>query len=275
MSIPKEVVPATQPKARGAAPRQRLLLLGLFAALAVSGVACAQRQSSDRRTGGGALADGSGKAYSAEELFGRMEERLMKARALTFEVEGAAERQPAERFRGSAALADGNRMRLELVFQRDGQEKKALLIANGTRMAHAEGNTPLAFRDVEKDLNKDFLSLFARFGVHAYFAPVDLHLHDLWPRQFKLGKKEEVAGRAAQAIEYELNIYGRGSAAPEGAAVPASLFRAVVWLDAETGLPLKREVSELGKEQKEKVTETYTRWALDGVIDGKTFELPK
>ena len=78
----------------------------------------------------------------------------------------------------------------------------------------------------------------------------------------------------SQVIEHELNIFGRGSEAPEGTAVPGSLFRVVTWLDAETGLPLKREVHALGEGEKGKITEVYSRFAIDGPIDARTFELP-
>jgi hypothetical protein len=65
-------------------------------------------------------------------------------------------------------------------------------------------------------------------------------------------------------VEYQLN-YRKGD---DGLAV-------TVWLDAKTGLPLKRQVSAKADGGTRVVEELYTDLKVGGKLDARTFELPK
>ncbi len=81
--------------------------------------------------------------------------------------------------------------------------------------------------------------------------------------EFKMGKKEPIGGHEAQAIHYRLTVDFRKSESMD----------VMLWLDAKTNLPLKREIRPLTEQEAGVLNETYSKVTLDGKLDPKLFEL--
>jgi outer membrane lipoprotein-sorting protein len=129
--------------------------------------------------------------------------------------------------------------------------------------------------DMPKNAGAKTLTAVARAGVFASVMlvsvartgekPVEVDVNEqLKLSDFKLGKKEKVGDSEAQVIDYTLTV--KGEKEP---------MQCSVWVDTKTNLPLKRVLR--GKEGTEKatVTETYSKFTVDGKVDPKSFELPK
>ena len=80
---------------------------------------------------------------------------------------------------------------------------------------------------------------------------------------FEAGAAEKVGERQAKVIHYR---FGKG-----GNDDP----KVTVWIDAKTGLPLKRSLLIHPESEKIRITEAYREFELDPKIDAKTFDLPK
>jgi hypothetical protein len=80
---------------------------------------------------------------------------------------------------------------------------------------------------------------------------------------FKAGAAEKVGKRQAKVLRYRFGKGGKGDA------------EITLWIDAESGLPLKRVFFLPMGVFEGRITETYTAFNLNPKIEGKTFELPK
>jgi outer membrane lipoprotein-sorting protein len=85
---------------------------------------------------------------------------------------------------------------------------------------------------------------------------------------FKLGKKDKVAGKEAYVVEYQLTRKG-------GLGEKQETNPVTVWIDVKTNLPVKRMITLKEGQGSFSLTETYTNIVLDQPIDDKTFALPK
>jgi hypothetical protein len=80
---------------------------------------------------------------------------------------------------------------------------------------------------------------------------------------FKAGAAEKVGGRQAKVLRYRFGKGGKGDA------------EITLWIDAESGLPLKRVFFNPVGVFQGRIIETYSEFNLNPRIDGKAFELPK
>jgi hypothetical protein len=80
---------------------------------------------------------------------------------------------------------------------------------------------------------------------------------------FRLGKKEKVDGKEAQALQYAL----RDKDGPLGEIAVCN-----VWIDAKTQLPVKLLLEGANNFR---VQETFVEWQLDAKLDAKLFSAPK
>ncbi len=80
---------------------------------------------------------------------------------------------------------------------------------------------------------------------------------------FKAGAGEKVGERQAKVVHYRGGKGGNDDP------------KVTVWIDAETGLPLKRVFLAHPESQKIRITESYSEFRLNPKIDAKAFELPK
>lgn len=205
----------------------------------------------------------------AEKLYQQMEEKVAKAKSIemSFEVEIASPGQKEKgTIKGSLALAEGNKMRLEYKTKLMGMEGDATLISDGKKEVALSAGRPLGEAGpTPKDLERK-----ARRAVspNGFFFGLLLGtpggVPDLKASDFKLGKRQKVGDRQAQAVEYTSTIKGDKNA-----------MATVVWIDLETKVPLKRSFRMKEGDREISMSEMFSGVKLDGKIDPKKFELPK
>jgi outer membrane lipoprotein-sorting protein len=208
----------------------------------------------------------------AEQLFHKMDQQITKAKTLQVAVTVTLEGAKEGKFEGTLALAQGNKARLKLKGDLAGKQMDLEMVSDGSRLRTSSSGGKQNVEDTPKKLNDTIAGPLGRAGL---FAPL-MSIRRAGPKQdefdpekmfrlsgFKLGKKDKVGGRDAQAVEYQLAL-------PEG-----PTFQAVVWLDAQTALPLRRTLTASKDGERITVTEVYRGLRLDAALDAKTFELPK
>jgi outer membrane lipoprotein-sorting protein len=228
---------------------------------------------------------------AARQLFKTMEDRLAAAKtlqcALEIKFEGSGEPGAPVLHRslaGSLALAEGNRVRLEL--QKTSAADTSIFpnapfwlnISDGTRELHQDSGVPKPqiVDHVEGNRHEDVVTLLARSGFYLPTLPLPpveaADMKDRFPvSEFKLGPKEKVGEAMAQRLDYRFDV--KGQKQPNGDDAP---FRASVWLDAKTTLPLKRTVTwKLAGVEVMSITEDYKNLVADEKIDPKEFAVPE
>ena len=215
----------------------------------------------------------------AKKLFDAMEERLTKAKSvsLAFRVELMPDGKEAIKLLGSLAFAEGSRVRLEAEGAIFGEATKLGMISDGKRLrltkAQKEGPQPHHLT-APKNLSPAFARVVGRSGLFLGLdylgrqfdrkAGGELRPDELFPvSDLKLGGREKVDGRDTRMLTYAVQYDARRK------------LNATLWIDAQTGLPLKRVLSPQAGAVKEPITETYTDWKLNKKVEAKQFELPK
>jgi outer membrane lipoprotein-sorting protein len=204
----------------------------------------------------------------AEKLYKQMEDKLAKAKSITlnFEVGPAAENQK-RLFKGSLIVAEGNKLRFTYRGNIEEKAEEVTTISDGKKWMILPAVPELEQKEIPppKDLEGTIRKALCQQGMMLSgliiatpdgFGPWRVS-------HFKLGKKEKVGDRQAQAVEYRLR------------AKDDEPVTVVVWIDVETKVPLKRLFAMKGEGKDMSVTETYRDVKLDGKIDPKKFELPK
>jgi hypothetical protein len=205
----------------------------------------------------------------AEQLFRQMESNLSKATTVTLSFDVNFEEIETGKLKGTLTSMSGNKARFEMRGKLAG-ERGLLMVSDGTRIGGSD-------RDERQDTPKKFDELIrafvsrsgvalASFVVSFEEKPKDL---DAWGvSEFRLREKEKVDEQEVQTVEYQLTPKG-ATGAGKGP------FTVVVWLSAETNLPVKRVITGKLGERKLTITEAYSKMVLDGKLDEKQFELPK
>jgi hypothetical protein len=204
-----------------------------------------------------------------------MEKKLLSAKV--FQVSGemnvAGGKRDKSKFNVTILLGQGNRARLATVAEVAGEKRELVMTSDGTRMrlAGAADKQP-SERATPKFLHRGLALTLARLGLTAGLRPFRLRPSaksadpepdgQITLSDFQMGPAEKVEERDARVIRYKAS----GPAAP--GPVEVSL-----WLDARTGLPLKR-VLNLEK-YKARITETYREFHLDPKVNPRVFELPR
>jgi outer membrane lipoprotein-sorting protein len=201
---------------------------------------------------------------AAERLLRKMEEKLGSAKVLkvAYEVQNGESRAKVS---GTIFLAEGNKLRWEERVKNEGAEEEVVLIADGKSVALLGlGTDPARPVAVAADLGKVVLQAVARQGAWTLKEVAGAACDAKAPGrmalpvgEFALRGKERVGKREAHVISYRLGIKGIAD-------IPVTL-----WLDTQTGLPLKRRTGD----GKEAVTETYAEIALEPKIDEEAFAL--
>lgn len=202
----------------------------------------------------------------AEELFKKMEGKLANAKTIQLKLSG--EMQPMKlALTGELLFDEAGKMRMELEGKSGPDLLKALMLSDGKnlRLESSDKKDPKSF-EVPETLGKLARACFARAGfvgtLDALDNDRDVKLEpdaQFAPKGFKLGAKEKVGEREAQAVDYTMAKAGH----PESAVT--------VWIDKETLLPLKRTVKMGGMS----LTENYSGVKLDEKLDAAKFVLPK
>lgn len=215
------------------------------------------------------LVPGRAAANDAEKLFLALEDQIRAARSLEvhFEAEQPGTKEPSK-FLVALRVADGNRLRMEVRLSRGGKEENSLLVCDGKHLKGTGNRLDTQGKAVPAPPKLATLLTrgATRLGLPGYFGPgfdpLDEKLDpDAFAKLdgFRLGAKEKVAGRDAQAIEYQTEIRDR--------------ILITLWLDVKTGLPLKRVLRDA--HGKELLTEVYREFRLNPPLDATLFALPK
>ncbi len=213
----------------------------------------------------------------ADQPLRQLEEKLSKAKSLHlgFEVALEGDGGKSGKFKGTLDCQEGGKARLEIKGEGEGKPFGMLMVSDGQRMSVTGAGPAREPQEAPKKLNEILRATVARSGLLLPLFAVETSPAGEKPKEpdvdemfkvsdVKLGKKEKVDGKEAQAVEYNLAI----KAMKEPLAV-------TVWLDPKTGLPLKRVLKGKQEGGTMTVTETYTDVALDRKMEAKTFELPK
>jgi outer membrane lipoprotein-sorting protein len=222
----------------------------------------------------------------AEKLFRAMEKKIRSAKALevvfTYQLEGKTtkgsllltnENKARLRVRGPFSfgikrdasfelISDGKKLKLKgvrLVAAPNGQ-------AGFKRGGQMEGEIPKAFHAwraaAVSRVGMGPMVLGLPYTLGAETAPdaeeVRMKVYD-----FKAGATEKVGKRQARVVHYRCGKGGNDD--PE----------VTVWIDTETGLPLKRVYLAHPESERIRITESYSQIKLNPRIDGKAFELPR
>lgn len=215
----------------------------------------------------------------AEQVFRRMEAKVIAAKTIEcqFEVQTKAEKKDIV-LKGTLLLDEGRKVRIDVAEEQDGKTTKGTLVSDGKTMAAvgtlptkraAETAPPWLAGATRAALVRASLTVPTDFFVRGSAAN---YLEFLWVNgafrlsDFKLGKKEKVGEREAQIVEYQMVLVFRTYNVP---------VAVQLWIDTKTGLPLKRVLTVGMGERKMTMTESYSKFTLDGKIDPKQFELPK
>lgn len=221
----------------------------------------------------------------AEKLFRDMEKKITAAKGLevvfTYQLEGKTTK-------GSLLLTNDNKARLQVSGRfsfgikgnanfemvSDGKKfktKGARLVSGPTGKAgfklggQTEGETPKAF-------HAWYAATVSRSGMgplvlglpYTLGAEIDPDGEETRMKvyDFKAGAAEKVGKRQAKPVRYRCGKGGDDD--PE----------VTVWIDTETGLPLKR-VYALPRGERIRITENYSEVNLNPKVDAKALELPK
>jgi outer membrane lipoprotein-sorting protein len=211
----------------------------------------------------------------AEKRFRAMEEKILSAKL--FQVSGemnvAGGKRDKSKFNVSMLLGQGDRARLATVAEVSGEKRNLLMTSDGTRMRLAgTADKQSTERPTPKYLHRGLALTLTRLGLTAGLRPFRMRPPakseepepdgQITLSDFQMGPAEKVEEREARVIRYKAS----GPAAPGPVEV-------TLWLDARTGLPLKR-VLNLEK-YKARITETYREFHLDPKVNPRVFELPK
>jgi outer membrane lipoprotein-sorting protein len=202
----------------------------------------------------------------AARLLRKMGEKILAAKALKVTYQFDAPPGPGGgKKKGVLLLGEGNRLRWEDSLVGDGgQDLTTLIVCDGKQLV---SSGPLSWFTkrvpARPTLGKAARRAFSQLGL--------LLLETELPQieggkekpslpigNFKRLEDEQLAGRDAQVIEYMAGIAGLAEIGP---------IR--LWIDAKTGLPLKRQTGK-GKEM---VTEIYSEIKLNPEIAGDAFSL--
>jgi outer membrane lipoprotein-sorting protein len=208
-----------------------------------------------------------GQADEAEKLAHAVEKKLKAASAVraTVNLELKAKGKSA-RGRATLLFTKENQARLKVDVDEFGKGTTAEMISDGKRIKYAESPDTVAKAAADPAparLSTQLVRMLSGPGVYLTYQDVS----GAAPfRGFKLvffeaGDAEKGGGREAKVVTYAV------------AGLPGGDWNVTLWIDAGTGLPLKRVVTPIGGEPGS-ITETYT-FTLKPKITAGAFKLPK
>jgi outer membrane lipoprotein-sorting protein len=207
-----------------------------------------------------------GQVESAEKLVRAVEEKLQAANAVQVSVKIEL-KAIGKTGKGQASLlfTPANQARIKVEIDELGKHVTSEMIADGKRLKYAESPNTIAKAEadpVPAKLSRQLTQILSGPGVWLTYH--DLNGAPAWDFKlvsFEAGAAEKVGGRDAKVVHYIV------------AGLPGTDWDVTLWIDAETGLPLKRVVSPIGGEPGS-ITETYT-FTPKPQIPAGSFELAK
>src|SRR5262249_7904175 len=208
----------------------------------------------------------------AEKRVRAMEKKLESAKALQVVFEARAEAvKESGTMKGTMTLMEGNKLHLDGTIEIAGKSVKWKRISDGTTWVEEglDGGT----RPPPKPLTEDYRRSLTHGGfIAGFYLSSELDGVVTWPAfrasDFELGKPDNVRTRRVQIVDCKLTPAAKGGKTDV-------TFSEALWIDLETGLPLKRVFTGTLDGRKITFTETYETITLDPKVDAKVFELPK
>jgi outer membrane lipoprotein-sorting protein len=200
----------------------------------------------------------------ARKLFEAMEQNLRKAKGYKVDFESAVMTNLGQgKVKGTLVLAPGNRMKFSFGFFEDNSQPTTAFISDGKLLTILHAGRLTKTEPVNDQFQETLTGWGFRIGL--FFATT--HINDgvqddyrtLKLSDFKLAGEEKVEGRQAKLIEFTVTKE----------TIPT---RHKLWLDVETGLPLKlvaETTNHFG------IREIYRNWELDPKLPDGAFAIPK
>ena len=210
----------------------------------------------------------------AEKAFRDFEKKVAAAKALHVVGDVTAKEKDKEaKFHFAMTLAQGNKVRMKMNGTVEGKEMAFEVLSDGKSFQTVRAGVGGGQRGggAAPDHFSEMLgTVLSRVGLIGGLkahprrgkdekAPDLEKMYGL--SNFKAGKAEKVNGRQATVVHYDLKVHDKDET------------RVTLWLDADTGLPLKRTITADGG--KMHLTETYKEFNVNPTVDDKTFELSK
>jgi outer membrane lipoprotein-sorting protein/Tol biopolymer transport system component len=206
----------------------------------------------------------------AQKLFEALQQKLAAARGYKVDFESSIlTSMGAGPMHGTLLLAPGNRLKYRLVCGAPAdagpnQDEAFTFVSDGKTLVTLKAGQPRPQKveEVRDRFQETVTGWGSRIGLFFSLSHVnhggDEDYRALRPSDFRTVGRDKVEGRVANVIEFTLT---RGPAAT----------RHTLWLDTETGLPLKFVVK---TREGFGTTETYRNWELDPDVPDETFALP-
>jgi hypothetical protein len=199
-----------------------------------------------------------------------LEQRLLSAHSFHIRARLASGGRIESHFEGTLVAGEGQRMHLALEGSFGGRDASAQLVCDGSKMRGGSREQPFTF-DAPPALREGVVVGFVRMGL----------LHNV--AGLANGKPpDHVDGKARLWLDVVGADHGPGETVRGAAterwtwALYADHKRAAdetLWLDAQTGLPLRRRVTVHFAEGDMDVGEEYDEFAIDEPEDDETFRV--
>jgi len=205
----------------------------------------------------------------AEELFKKMEEKLLKAKTVQLNITVIATGDLKAKLEAMVSLEKGNKAHLKFKVEEDGESEEWITVSDGKKLKVVAGvgrsrpaeNTP-------KNFNDNILASLTRTGVFVPYLTIVTEETNYRKAtrcsSFEMGKKRKVGEHDTQAITFSIDMKGY-----EGE------MNATIWIDLETFTPLKSILIAKRRGKEMTFTEIHSNVKLNEEIDPKLFELPK
>ena len=173
-------------------------------------------------------------------------------------------------------LQEGNKARIEIDYGTQHLPLPPTIVSNGTKWKGIAPGVDLPELDTPRNLNRICTLVVTRGGISALVRWLRSPMRkegeeepdpETWLRvsEIKMGDKEKINERSAQAIHYQLKV---GNIKP-------SETKVTLWLDVETHLPVKRVFVSTQGDEESTATETFHDLKLNEKVAPTKFELGK
>ncbi len=197
----------------------------------------------------------------AEAIFREMESTLVSADTVHFQCSITSEGVVSSDLAGSLWLASGNRTRIDVAGTFAAEAVELTLLSDGTRLAGGSGaatfdiETPVGLREAIL-IGATRMGLLHNLAMLTGGAPPDRADGSVreWVQAsgFTTGEVEVIDGAAARPIRFELTVAGQPSGVAE------------LWVDTDSGLPVRRNQTVHFDGGDMRVVEIYSLVELDG-----------
>ncbi len=212
------------------------------------------------------------KDKAGEELFKKIEEKAVGAKTLRYKGKMAMEAGGQTIDFEAEGRVKGDKAKLEMSGEMMGQAMEVTVRCDGSKVLveasgpMGKGNEEESEFDMPKKFGEGLRTALVRGGlfITMFFGDKksrdpDLDLKTLLTASdFKIGKEEKVGEKACKVVHYTLTLDGKNDTGD-----------VTLWVDAETLLPVKHEVTI----RTQTFTETYSEWKLDEEIKDEVFAL--